>query len=83
VLGFTETVDALDYARSEFTYRDDGSIRFIKRWCFKEPPGGLPAIFKVKERAGLALISLQARPVLEKGDFKGIRIKPQNKIGLP
>lgn len=82
VLVITAATDALDLERSIIEYHEDGRVRFIKKWCFKEPPQGIPPLFRVKQNRGPLLLSERAKQVLDGGHFKGIHVLPQEKIGL-
>ncbi len=81
VLAVTQATDALDLQASDLARRADGSIRWVRKWAFKKPPGGLPPVFRVNEDESRLLISQAAKTALETAGFKGIEIKPRNRIG--
>ena len=81
VLVITEPTDALDYDACEFAYEDDGAVDWVEAWAFKQPPSGLPPVFKVAEDKGPLLVSAPAAAVITKGPFAGIELVPQHRIG--
>ena len=65
--------DALDFDASEYTPVPDrpDRARVIKRLVLREPAGGFPPIFKIKQKASSLFITEKTREALESNGIVG------------
>ncbi|ACY13039.1 hypothetical protein Hoch_0398 [Haliangium ochraceum DSM 14365] len=74
----TEYVDAVDWNASEYEREDIGIIEWITfaKLVLREPPGGFPPLFRIREKASMLLVSAEARRALEAAGIRGIAFDP-------
>jgi hypothetical protein len=73
----TEHLDVVDWERSTYRRRrSNPKSVFFDQLVLLEPPGGLPALFRVPAQKGLLLVSAEARRALEAAGIVGIDFLP-------
>ncbi|MDX8363389.1 imm11 family protein [Cytobacillus sp. IB215316] len=72
-----DSVNAFDHDNSEYdnSHIFPGEVGNIHKLVLKEPEGGFPSIFRIKEQ-GHMFVSSQAKEALVKAGIKGCEFKP-------
>lgn len=65
--------DAFDFDASEYTPIPDrpDRVRFIRKLVLREPAGGFPPLFKIKQKASPLFITEKTRAALESNGIVG------------
>lgn len=73
-LHLLECIEAIDYEKS--IYYEDLIPKEIQQYALKEPSGGYPPLFRVKNASLTWFVSAEAKEALEAADIKGVRFIP-------
>lgn len=73
----TEHIDVVDWDRSTFTRRrSNPNGAWFDKLVLREPPSGLPPLFRIAADASMLLVSAEARRRLEEAGIVGITFMP-------
>ncbi|ACY16320.1 hypothetical protein Hoch_3820 [Haliangium ochraceum DSM 14365] len=74
----TEYLDAVDWEASVYYRKLVGPIERVKfqKIVLREPAGGYPPLFRIRDKASMLLVSAKARRALEAADIRGIAFDP-------
>ncbi len=63
----TEFADVFDWEKSQYTPSDElpGRVETVKQYVFKDPPGGLPPLFRIQSYPVSLFVSAEARAALK------------------
>lgn len=82
VVQLLEHADLLDWEKSKclMDESEPGVVLRISRVVLKEPPEGLPPLFRLSANTGALFVSAAAREALQAAHIRGVIFRPLEKV---